>query len=99
MRRSHYPASRTTSTARSARPRLRGWIARTAPSGTPTCVIATPPVIFWTRPPAVITWDRLAAYAQQGRLAAGDNHEDRELLSWWAHAQPLVARQAERSST
>jgi tetratricopeptide (TPR) repeat protein len=44
-------------------------------------------------------WDRLAAYAQQGGLAAGDDHEDRELLSWWAHAQPLVARQADRSST
>jgi hypothetical protein len=36
-------------------------------------------------------WDRLAAYARLGRLAARDNHEDRELLSWWAHAQPLAA--------
>jgi hypothetical protein len=52
-------------------------------------------------------WDRLAAYAHQGRLAsahqgwlaAGDEHEDRELLRWWSQAQPLAARRADRSTT
>jgi tetratricopeptide (TPR) repeat protein len=52
-------------------------------------------------------WDRLAAYAhqgwlasaQQGWLAAGDEREDRELLRWWSHAQPLSARRADRSTT
>ena len=44
-------------------------------------------------------WDRLAAYAHQGLLAAGDEHEDRELLRWWAHARPLVVRRADGSTT
>jgi tetratricopeptide (TPR) repeat protein len=51
-------------------------------------------------------WDRLAAYAHQGWLAyahqgwlaAGDEHEDRELVRWWAQAQPLSARRADRST-
>jgi tetratricopeptide (TPR) repeat protein len=52
-------------------------------------------------------WDRLAAYAhqgwlasaQQGWLATADEHEDRELVRWWSHAQPLSAQRADRSIT